>query len=287
MRQTVRAFCSLTLLILGLVSAAQGQSAGSAEPAKEGAPGQSATELNKQLSNPVSSIWSLVMQFNNYELTNDRWNYNMQFQPVLPVSLTKDLNLITRPVIQVYNSVPYGADARTTTFGDWTQLELVSPAHSGAWLLGLGPTFIFPTAGSIYTGQGKWQVGPAGIVGYLSKTYILGVFPQQWFSIGGDASRPSTSQMVLQPIAALFLEGGWSVGYSGNIIANWKASSGNVWTVPLGMGVSTVVKFGRLPVKLGLAWQYMVVQPNSGGQKWNIQFQIIPVIPKLIKETLF
>lgn len=255
------------------------------------APGQSTTELNKQLSNPVSSIWSMVFQFNNYELTNNRWNNNMQFQPVLPVSLTKDLNLITRPVIQVYSSVPYqtrsGADARTTDFGDWTQLELVSPAHSGQWLLGVGPTFIFPTAGSIYTGQGKWQAGPAVIVGYLSKKSIVGVFPQQWFSIGGDATRPSTSQMNLQPIAALFLEGGWSVGYSGNITANWKASSGNVWTVPLGMGVSTVVKFGRLPVKLGLAYQYMVVRPNTVGQEWNIQFQIIPVIPKLIKETLF
>ncbi len=115
---------------------------------------------------------------------------------------------------------------------------------------------------------------------------MLGVFPQLWWSIGGDSTRPNTSQMNLQPIASLFLEDGWSVGYSGNIIANWKASSGNVWTVPLGMGVSKVVKFGRLPVKLGLAWQYMVVQPD-GGQRWNIQFQITPVIPKLIKETLF
>jgi len=283
---------SFAFLFAGLciVSAAQGQSAGSAEPAKEGAPGQSATELAKQLANPVSSIWSISNQINNFQLTNDRWNYNWQLQPVMPVSLTSDLNLITRPVIQIYNSVPYqtpsGADARTTNFGDWVQLELVSPAHSGPWLLGLGPTFIFPTAGSIYTGQGKWQAGPAFIVAYLSKTSMLGVFPQLWWSIGGDSTRPNTSQMNLQPIASLFLEDGWSVGYSGNIIANWKASSGNVWTVPLGMGVSKVVKFGRLPVKLGLAWQYMVVQPD-GGQRWNIQFQITPVIPKLIKETLF
>ena len=92
----------------------------------------------------------------------------------MPVSLTRDLNLITRPVIQVYNSVPYtdslGNDARTTNFGDWTQLELLSPAHSGRWLLGVGPTFIFPTAGSVYTGQGKWQVGPAVVVAYMTRS---------------------------------------------------------------------------------------------------------------------
>jgi hypothetical protein len=49
---------SFALLFAGLcvVSTARGQSAASVESAKEGAPGQSATELNKQLSNPVSSI---------------------------------------------------------------------------------------------------------------------------------------------------------------------------------------------------------------------------------------
>src|SRR5439155_22038383 len=93
-----------------------------------------ANELAKELANPVANLWSLQFQFNNFELTNDRWNYNLIFQPVMPVSLTKDINLITRPVIQFYNSVPFtsmtGEETRTTAFGDWTQLELFSPANS-------------------------------------------------------------------------------------------------------------------------------------------------------------
>ncbi|HXX53059.1 MAG TPA: hypothetical protein VEI28_00665, partial [Thermodesulfovibrionales bacterium] len=84
-----------------------------------------------------------------------------------------------------------------------------------------------------------------------------------------------------------FLEEGWSIGYSGNVLANWKGSSGNIWTVPLGVGISKVVKLGRLPVKLSLAGQYMPVHPNDFGQKWNIQLQVVPVIPKLIKGVLF
>jgi hypothetical protein len=130
-------------------------------------------------------------------------------------------------------------------------------------------------------------VGPAVIVGYLSKKSILGVFVQNWTSFSGDSSRPDTNQMNLQPIAAYFLEDGWSIGYSGNILANWKASPGNIWTVPLGVGVSKVVKFGKLPVKLSLAGQYMPIHPDDFGQKWNVQVQIVPVIPKLIKGTLF
>jgi hypothetical protein len=263
--------------------------------------GKSLTELNKELTNPISSLWSIAFQQNNYILDmgpgkTDRWNSNLNFQPVLPVSLTEDWNLITRPVVTLFNSVPYpdphnpGSIDRTTGFGDTILMEMFSPGPklAGNWLLGLGPTFIFPTASSDYTGQGKWQVGPAAVVGYLSKKWILAAFVQNWSSFAGSGNRDDVNQMNLQPIAVYFLPNGWSIGYSGNILANWKADkSGDVWTVPLGLGINKVVKIGPLPVKIGLAGQYMVHHPDIGGQKWNIQLSVTPVIPKLIKGTLF
>ena len=266
-------------------------SAGGTPEREPGAPEPSASELNKQLSNPVTSLWSLSFQFNNYRLENGEWNYNLQFQPVLPIGLTKDLNLITRPVIPLYNSVPHetspGHFERTTGFGDMILLELLSPADSGTWILGVGPTFIFPTATSTFTGQGKWQAGPAAVVGYLTDKFIVGAFPQQWWSFAGDSSRPDTSQMNLQPIAAWFFGEGWSLGYSGNILADWKAPSSNRWTVPIGVAIGKVVKLGKLPLKIQLAGQYMPIHPDSVGQEWNIQLNLTPVIPKLIKEPLF
>jgi len=51
--------------------------------------------------------------------------------------------------------------------------------------------------------------------------------------------------------------------------------------------LAKVVKFGRLPVKLQLAVQYMPVHPRINGQEWNVQVEIIPVIPKLVKGALF
>jgi hypothetical protein len=47
-----------------------------------------------------------------------------------------------------------------------------------------------------------------------------------------------------------------------------------------------VVFLGRLPVQLQIAPQYFVERPE-GGPKWNLQLQITPVIPRLIKKTLF
>jgi hypothetical protein len=251
----------------------------------------SASELNRQLTNPVSSLWSISNQFNNFELNNGHWNNNWNFQPVLPLSLTKDWNLITRPVMPFYNIVPHetapGQFERAAGLGDLALLELLSPAHSGNWVLGAGPTFIFPTATSHFTGQGKWQAGPSVVVGYLTKEFFLGVFPQQWWSIGGEHGRPDTNQMNLQPIATIFFGDGWSIGYSGNILADWTAPSEDVWTVPVGLGLAKVVKLGRLPVKVQLAVQYMPVHPRISGQEWNVQISITPVIPKLIKGVLF
>lgn len=250
----------------------------------------SAHDLNQQVSNPVSTIWSLQSQINNYKLANGQWNNNWNFQPSLPVSLTNDWNLITRPVIPIYNTVPHrnasGQFVQTTGLGDTILLTELSPARSGNWLLGVGPTFILPTATSPFTGQGKWQAGPGGVLGYLTKDFILGVFPQQWWSVGGQKGRRDTNQLNVQPFGAIFFGDGWDVGYSGNILADWTAPRGEIWTVPLGLNVGKVVKFGRLPVKIQIALQYMVIHPAESGQEWNLQVQVTPIIPKLIKGTL-
>ena len=68
-----------------------------------------------------------------------------------------------------------------TAFGDTVLAFALSPGHKlvGNWLLAAGPSFIFPT-------QNKWQIGPAAAVGYQGNNFITYVFPQQWFSVGGD-----------------------------------------------------------------------------------------------------
>ena len=57
--------------------------------------------------------------------------------------------------------------------------------------------------------------------------------------------------------------------------------------MPAGVAVGKVLKLGPLPVKVQIAGQYMPIRPDRVGQEWNIQLQLTPVIPKLIKEPLF
>jgi len=56
--------------------------------------------------------------------------------------------------------------------------------------------------------------------------------------------------------------------------------------VPLGLSVGKVIKIGMLPVQVQIGGQYFVVRPD-GGPEWNVQLQVTPVIPRLIKKTLF
>jgi hypothetical protein len=263
---------------------------------QDDASNESETEINKKLSNPISSIWALTLQQNTYWIDPGidgkatRNAVNLQFQPVTPLSLTNNWNLITRPVLQLFSSAPFVNLAgfhRVTGAGDTILASLISPSPrlAGPWLLGLGPTFIFPTATNANLGQRKWQVGPGAVVGNLGEHFIVGAFPQQWFSVGGPGSK-STNQLNMQYFANYFFPGGWSAGTSPNMLVDWEARSGNMVTFPVGLSVAKVQRFGRLPVRFQFQGQYMPVSPDIFGQRWNLQFIISPVIPKLIKGNL-
>jgi hypothetical protein len=255
---------------------------------------KSLDEVNKELSNPISSIWALQLQENTTWLNKpDRNVVNLQFQPVLPLALNDDWNLITRPVFPVMNSTPYVNESghlhRVTGFGDTILATLISPSPklAGPWLLGAGPTFIFPTATNSRLGQNKWQIGPGGVFGYLGGKWLGGIFTQQWFSVGGNGSN-TVSQMNIQYFFVYLPGDGWGIGTAPNMLVNWYANkSGNMITFPIGLQVSKVIKIGPLPVKLAIQPQYMPVHPDVFGQKWNLQFSVTPVIPKLIKGNLF
>jgi hypothetical protein len=129
-------------------------------------------------------------------------------------------------------------------------------------------------------------IGHTGLLGYLGEKWIAGVFPQQWWSVGGPGSN-TISQMNLQYFFAYFPAAGWSVGTSPNMLVNWYArKNSNKVTFPIGLNISKVVKIGPLPVKIGVQGQYMPVHPDAFGQKWDLQFSVTPVIPKLIKGSV-
>jgi hypothetical protein len=288
-------FTTRTVLVVALTIACLNSSTARAQELTAQQPSaaenDSAAEASKQAANPLASVWLMQFQQNNTWLGmpsngGNRVQSNLQFQPLMSVKLTDDWSLVTRPVLQLFNATPSqdqaGQSNRVTGFGDTAVALALSPGHRlvGNWLLAAGPTFIFPTATDSRIGQDKWQVGPAAAVGYVGKNFVTYVFPQQWFSVGGDGRR--TRQMSLIYAFVRTLPNGWTVGTNPNMFVDWEAPSGNKVSFPVGLQVGKLRKLGPMPVKFDLQVQYYAVHPQVYGSKWNLQLQITPILPALI-----
>jgi len=294
---------AVTLAIAPAVLAQAAETGGSTSESPEVAPqeqGQNLGELGKQLNNPISSVWNITTQSNMYFYKGDlssayRGQFVFNFQPVLPIPLTENWTLIPRPVIPILSN-PYIRRAnpatgslewsRTGSFGDAALVTLLSPNIPGL-ILGFGPTFIFPTAPTYDLGQGKFQMGPSGVLGFISKNWVGGVFPQHWWSVAGTSATPVTSQTNIQYFLFRMLPGAWQVGFTPNILINWRADGRNQITFPLGLGVGRTFKLGGVPIQSTLEFQWMPVHPEDFGQRFNIRFVFKPVLPSLIKKPLF
>jgi len=201
---------------------------------------QSAAELGKQASNPLSSGWLMQTQQNNSWVGiplnhGDRVQSDLLFQPLVNFKLTDNWTLFARPILTFVNSTPYvdasGQDHRTTAFGDMVLAFAIAPHPllGSHLLLAAGPTFIFPTATENLIGQHTWQLGPNVGAVWLGKHFIAYAFPQQWFKVGGTG--PKTNQLSALLDFTYFFKSGWNIGTEPNILVNWQARSGQRLTL--------------------------------------------------------
>ena len=84
---------------LDLTGAAEAQPSKPAGPATETG-GSDSADLAMKLANPVSSLISVPFQANwDFGIgLNDATRFTLNIQPVIPISLTDDLNLIVRTI---------------------------------------------------------------------------------------------------------------------------------------------------------------------------------------------
>lgn len=276
------------------------EGAGSEQTALPGDNG-SLAEVGAKLSNPVSDVWALFTEFDlyfsdgNLNESRSKVGGRMIFQPVLPFPLygrgQDGWQFITRPTIPVIFSqpVPKGFDDfdHPGGLGDTQFPMLVSPP-SGNWLLGIGPTWLFPSATREVFGQQQWGAGPAVVIGYHTKDWVGGVFPQYTFGIGGwnNKNTPDASYLSTLYFFAYNLPDAWQIGFNPTISYDHNASSGNQWNVPVGLFVAKTVKMGKVPVKFQLGVEYSAVSQDAFGQQAQIKFNIIPVIPSLVETPI-
>ena len=269
----------LLLLLVGVLlgSLAFAADSPSAEPAAK----NDATDLAKQTQNPVADLISLPFQNNTYFGTGpDGKTQNvLLIQPVIPVSLNEDWNLINRPIFPLINQPAFTPDQdREFGLGNIQYQGFFSPKDPvNGWILGFGPYFEFPTNTDDQLGTDNWSAGPAIVALQMKGHWVYGgLFTHLWSYAGPD---PQVNLSGFQPIVNYNLEDGWYLNYSPVISYNWAADSGNAWTVPVGGGVGKVFHIGKQPVNAKVAAYYMVESPDNGPD-WQLQLQLQFLFPK-------
>jgi len=253
-------------------------------PSKAEVPASSAgsdTELAKKLSNPVAAMISIPFQF-NYDTgfgPKDAYKLTLNVQPVIPITLTDDWNLIIRTIVPVayLDSVADGADS-AFGLGDTVQSLFFSPKAptAGGWIWGVGPVFLWPTATDDQLGGEKWGAGPTGLLLKQENGWTYGMLANHIWSYVGDSDRSEVNATFLQPFLSYTWPTATTIGLNTESTYDWTSSQ---WTVPINLSVSQLVRMGKLPVQFAIGGRWYAESPD-GGPEWGVRFTMTILLPK-------
>jgi len=207
--------------------------------------------------------------------------------PRVPPNTLLPLMQLIRPTFALV-TVPSSRGGTRTEFGDIPVFDLAVlpwPDRSKTGLLiGIGPTFVFPTATSTSAGQGAWQAGPAlgaiygGIPGLL-----VGFVAQNPVSFAYTSPhRPPQDTLQFQPVFALHL---WEKWYLRSAEATWtmgwRRHSSTMLPLSLGLG-RTLVRPELPPMSLFVTGQWMAYRQYAPiAPQTTINFGISVAFPQL------
>lgn len=288
MKPTLRDVVAVLAVLSATVASAQGAPAAppAAGPGERPAAGHGAAaahgtsldELSKQLQNPLADLVSVPFQNNfNGGGPNGSSIYNLNFQPVIPVELDREWNLIIRPIVPFYNVPIPGTTERSTGLGEIIIETFLSPAKDSGLIWGVGPAVSLPTATNEAVSTGCFAAGPVAALVYMEGPWVLGGLLTQLdaFARMGSQHLDITS---LQIFLNYNLPRAWAIGTAPTFVQNWNLS-GTQLLVPVGASISKTLAIAHLPISLAVSYYANVVHPE-GQSPWLLRLNVTFLFPK-------
>jgi opacity protein-like surface antigen len=238
-------------------------------------------DLRKQSQNPIADLVTVPFQSNTNFNTGpfNRTQEVLNIQPVVPLHLSNDWNLIARTIAPVISQPSPLSNSNTNGIGDTTEELFFSPTHPGALIWGAGPVFTMPSASDPILGTGKVLSGPGVVFLVTPDHWVIGVVANNQWSVGGNPLRPAVNTFNAQYFINYNMPHGWYLTTAPIITANWLAAPGQQWTVPIGGGVGRVFRIGDQPVNAQLQAFYNVARP-TGTADWQLRFELAFLFPE-------
>jgi hypothetical protein len=244
---------------------------------------ESSEELAKKTQNPVADLISVPFQsnFNFNTGPRDKTVYVLNVQPVIPIHLTEDWNLITRIIMPIINQPSLAPGLENASgLGDINPTFFLSPAKSEHLIWGVGPTFTVPTASNHNLGAGKWSMGPSAVGLLMEGPWVVGALGNNQWSYAGWGDK-TVNMLLVQPFLNYNFKAGWYLTSAPIITSNWTAKASQQWTAPVGAGFGKLWRVGSvgLPVNTQLQGFYNAIRPDLTSE-WQLRVQVQFLFPK-------
>jgi len=239
-------------------------------------------QLAKTAQNPIGDLISLPLQNNfNFGLgPNNGTQWVLNIQPVIPVKLTDNLNLITRTILPVvYQPEIVPGTGSAVGLGNMNASFFFTPVPKGAFVWGAGPIFTFPTNTDDKLGARQWGAGPSLVIVGMPGKWVLGFLVNNVWGFARHDNSNYINAMTLQYFINYNIAYGWYLTTAPIITSNWKTNNDNRWTVPVGMGVGRVFNIGPQAVNAQVHAYYNAIKPNVGPD-WQFRFQFQFLFPQ-------
>jgi hypothetical protein len=244
------------------------------------APVDDASALAAKLQNPIADLISVPFQNNiNFNVGPHQGTQDiLNIQPVIPIHLNPDWNVITRTILPLVWNPSYQPAASVPPFGlsPTSFSAFLAPTREvSGWMFGGGIIAELPTITNKTLGSNVWGLGPAVVAVHTVHPWIYGMLVNTVFSLGGTTGpgRTSYTLTTINPFANYNFRGGWFVGADLISTANWDAG-GEKWTLPVGLQGGRLIKIAdKLPVNLLIGAYYNALRPSGTGT-WQLRTQI-------------
>ena len=239
----------------------------------------SAEALAKKLANPVAALISLPFQ-SNFDFgvgPLDGFKYTMNIQPVLPISISENWNMISRTIIPIISQSDVTAKGTSETgLGDIAQSIFFSPKQVKNGLVwGVGPVLLLPTATDNVLGANKWGVGPNALVLKLNGQWTYGALANHVWSYAGNGPN-DINATFFQPFITYANKSGASITIASENTQSWN---NDIFGGFAGVYYSKVMKFGKQMMQLG-GGPKLFYGNNPFNPDWGIRANIIFLFPK-------